>query len=123
MKPLLIIILLTAIISAAPAFEHNRTFTQPDGSTFTGTFKGDEYLHWIETANGEILVYDKASKQYEEAVITSETLKGSGRIYRAEERVKRARAFRSPQQQRDALHQLWLKKRQQEMRRRSGFKN
>lgn len=123
MKPLLITLLSAAVLFAAPAFERKRTFTQPDGSTFTGTLKGDEYLHWIETENGEILVYDKAAKQYEEAIVTPETLKGSGRIYREKSRTRRARDLRSPQQEREALRQLWLKKRQQEMQRRSGFKN
>ncbi len=121
MKPLLMAILLASVLFAAPAFERKRVFTQPDGSTFTGTFKGDEYLHWIETENGEILVYDKTAKQYEEAVVTPERLEGSGEMYRAGAHTKRARSLRSPQQTQKALHRLWLQKRRQEMRRRNGL--
>lgn len=84
MKQTLLIVFLSALLSAAPAFERERTFSQPDGTTFKGKVKGDEYLNWVETENGDIVLFNAKSKRFEFADINGSALKSSGRPYRAD---------------------------------------
>ncbi|MDR1563488.1 MAG: cell wall-binding repeat-containing protein [Oscillospiraceae bacterium] len=41
--------------SAVPALIQEQTFTQPNGSTFKGTLKGDELFNYVQTTDGSIL--------------------------------------------------------------------
>lgn len=45
---------------AMPAYPKPITVTQPDGRTVTIRLRGDERLHWAETADGYTLLRDKA---------------------------------------------------------------
>ncbi len=53
----------------APAFKGSIKFKQSDGSTFSGKLKGDEWFNWIEDKKGDIIKYNKKSKNYEYAMI------------------------------------------------------
>ena len=117
-KPLFLMITTAIVLFAAPAFERNRTFVQPDGTTFTGKVRGDEFLHWIEAADGSVLVYNPETKRYETAVITEKGLSPSRREYRPSNIRKAASAARA--QEHRKLRELWLKRRESEMHRRSG---
>ena len=50
------VIFLTLQLSARPARPGSHTFTQPDGSTFTATCVGDEFLKIIKTADGHAII-------------------------------------------------------------------
>ena len=70
MKQLMILILLlSAVAYAAPAAPGERAFTQPDGSQFRATLKGDEWFNWVALDNGYVALYSHASKAYEYAVV------------------------------------------------------
>ncbi len=112
MNYVLSLTLLAAVLSAAPAFERSRTMIQNDGSSFQAKMKGDEYLHWIETAEGVILIYNKESENYEHALIRNDTLAPSGKAFRA---ASKNRMLQSASLQesisKEALSELWLQKR------------
>ena len=52
-----------------PAFPGLVELTQPDGSTFKGTQKGDEWFSWIETEDGNIVLRHRENYQFEYARI------------------------------------------------------
>ncbi len=81
MKLLITFALLSQLIFAAPAFQGQRTFTQPDGSIITYRMQGDEYLHWLESENGEILLYSEKNRRLESATLKDNSLKASGIAY------------------------------------------
>jgi len=78
MKYLLLITLMTPLLLAAPAFNGKRTFTQPDGETIEYRLQGDEYLHWLETNDGRLMLYNKKNKQLESIKIEGDSIKPSG---------------------------------------------
>jgi len=78
MKHLLIIAFFSQLLLAAPAFHGKRTFTQPNGETIIYRLQGDEYLHWMEDENGNIMVLNKKNKRLESALIENNRLKASG---------------------------------------------
>ena len=104
--------LLSALLFAAPAFQGVRTFIQNDGSGFQAQIKGDEYLNWVETKNGDILIYNKEDQNYDYAVITEGELKPSGKKYSnsGTTSLRRASSFQSLSKQK--LYRLWRLKRQ-----------
>ncbi len=81
MKQLLIIVLLSQLLLAAPAYSGKRTFTQPDGTVITYRMRGDEYLHWLENEEGEVLLNNEATKRLEYATIKDGHLKASGVVF------------------------------------------
>ena len=81
MKLLIIFTLLSQLLFAAPAFQGQRTFTQPDGSVVTYRMQGDEYLHWLESENGDIILYSEKNRRLEAAVLKVNSLKASGVAY------------------------------------------
>ncbi|RLA73111.1 MAG: hypothetical protein DRG24_01135 [Epsilonproteobacteria bacterium] len=111
---LLSLTLLAATLSAAPAFEKSRILIQNDGATFQAQMKGDEYLHWIETTGGSILIYNKKSKNYEHANIKNNALVPSGQAFRSasKQRIQQSASFQKEISQ-EALSELWIKKRQE----------
>lgn len=54
---------------SAPAFKGSMKFKQVDGSTFSGNLKGDEWFNWIEDNQGDIIKYNKKSKNYEYGIV------------------------------------------------------
>lgn len=53
------VIFLTLQLSARPARPGSQTFTQPDGSTFTATCVGDEFMKIIKTTDGHAIIRDE----------------------------------------------------------------
>jgi len=115
MKAIVLLVCTALLLTAAPAFERERTFTQPDGSTFKGRAQGDEFLHWIETESGDIVLYNPAAERFEYARITETDLQCSGVLYGADVRSASKRATAVP-----ALSRIWEQKRQVEMERRDA---
>jgi len=70
LSKLLILHLLTACLFAGPARPGTLDFVQEDGQTFSGTLKGDEWLHWVSLPNDYVAIFNPQSKNYEYAVIT-----------------------------------------------------
>jgi len=54
---------------AVPAFKGSIKFQQNDGSTFSGKLQGDEWFNWVEDTEGNIIKYNKKSKNYEYGVV------------------------------------------------------
>lgn len=67
-KVMLLLSMLTCVYSV-PAYKGSIKFKQNDGSTFSGKIKGDEWFHWIEDNQGDIIKYNKKSKNYEYVVV------------------------------------------------------
>lgn len=67
-KVILFVSMITFAFSA-PAYKGSIKFQQNDGSTFSGKLKGDEWFNWIEDKQGDIIKYNKKSKNYEYAMI------------------------------------------------------
>ena len=78
MRHLILFALFAQLLLAAPAFHGKRTFTQPDGTVVEYRAQGDEHLNWMESKNGDILLYSKKNKRLEHAEIKDNTLKASG---------------------------------------------
>ena len=49
------LLLLSTGVSAAPAPNIEQQFTQPNGVSFAGTLRGDEFFHFLEAQDGSIL--------------------------------------------------------------------
>lgn len=109
MKHLLYIALLSQLLIAAPAFQGKRTFTQPNGETITYRMHGDEYLHWFENENGDIMLYNKKNKRIESAVIKDGTLKASGHAF---SHTNRSASQNTPAISREMLLELQQKRRE-----------
>ncbi len=81
MKLLISLTLLTQLLIAAPAFQGKRTFTQPDGTVVIYHNRGDEYLHYSETEDGEILLFNKEHNRMEHVKVLDNRLRPSGEAY------------------------------------------
>ena len=55
----ILVIILTFQLNARPARHVNVTLTQPDGSTFTASCVGDEFMKIIKTADGHAIARDE----------------------------------------------------------------
>ncbi len=74
----LLLLMITTLLTAAPAFQNQLTLRDSHGESFHAQLKGDEYLNWFESDVGEILVFNKQHKRYEYAEIRHQTLVPSG---------------------------------------------
>lgn len=114
MKYFLLLFVAHTLVMGAPAFEHRKWFRQPDGSAFIGTPKGDEHLQWIESDEGEILIYVKERRRYEPAEIDQNNLRGTGTPFKAStnprEKVDKSGEKRISK---DVLLMLWKNKRRE----------
>ena len=90
LKFLLLFLLLIANMFAAPAFHGEQSFKQSDGTSFLGTLRGDEYLNWIQSDNGDVVLYNKKSKQYEYAIIKNDNLEASGYKFNPQQSLKKS---------------------------------
>ena len=75
-------LLLGINLMATPTLTKKRTFTQNDGSTFSGRLQGDAFLHWIEAEDGSILLYNKKTATFEYAEIKNGNLVSTHQAYR-----------------------------------------
>jgi len=100
--------MMISTLLAAPAFYGKRTFTQNDMSTFQGELKGDEYLHWIETNNEKIVIYNEKTQNHDYALIKNQQLLPSGQTFKP----KQVRSIsQSKTLSKEAVHKLWMEKR------------
>lgn len=111
LRCLLLILFATLHLAAAPAFQEERSFKQDDGSSFSARLQGDEYLNWIETSDEEILLFNKASKQYEHAIIKEGKLLPSGQKFTPGSKEKKSAPYGKRVQKKELI-ELWKKKRQ-----------
>lgn len=94
LKHIIILLFFLSNIFAVSPIQGKITFTKKDGSTFEGYLKGDEYLSWIKTENGDLVVFNNKSRDYEYAKIKEEdgikSLIGSGIEYKPKYGIKKA---------------------------------
>lgn len=91
---------------AAPALSKKVLLTQPDGSSFTATQRGDEYLNWIETEDGSILILNDKEGDFEYAIIDGFELKGNNVTYHKTDSKARDGGVTKEQ-----IYQLWQMRR------------
>ena len=113
MRILIIMALLAPFLFAAPAFHGKRTFVQPDGTTVEYRVRGDEYLHWNQTKDGDILLYSKQNKQLEHAIIKEGKLQASGVVF--SDKVKSRKTTPVTRVSQKELRDLHAKKRQDKL--------
>ncbi|SFV74697.1 hypothetical protein MNB_SM-3-588 [hydrothermal vent metagenome] len=92
MRYFVLIFFFYVLLFGAPAMSTKRVFKNADGTTFVARAMGDSYLHWIQTDDGEILKYNKKTKNFEYATIKNNALVASGIEYSVHN-SKRARAL------------------------------
>jgi hypothetical protein len=80
-KILFLIVFLNFCLFGAPAFSVIKEFKQANGEVFYGIAKGNEFLNYIETLNGDILKYNPKTKNFEYAKILNDKLVPSGVKY------------------------------------------
>jgi len=105
---ILFMIFLTTALFATSTLTVLRTFTQSDGSTFKARLKGDARLHWIETEDGDILIFNKKSADFEYAKIEDGDLVLSGRKYKVTK--NRALHVRKESIKSEDLKNLWIQR-------------
>ena len=107
MKLLITLTLLSQLLIAAPAFQGKRTFTQPDGTVVNYQNRGDEYLHYAESDDGEILLYNTKTKQMEHVEIQDDALKPNGEAYtKSPSKKAKARTTKQPRVDKKSLRVL-----------------
>lgn len=111
-------LLLSTLLYAAPALQIERTFKQPDGTSFQGKWMGDEYLNWVLTSDGAILTFNKKNQAFEYASIHDDTLKASGQQYRPSPPADGTKAVPTKCIGQKELKTLWKKRRAAEQARR-----
>jgi hypothetical protein len=117
MKYLLILSFITSLLTAAPAFQGKRTFTQPDGTEVTYRQQGDEHLNWAESESGDILLFSKKNKRFEFAEIRDNMLEASGIPFSGAATAKSpsAAAVTPPKVSKEALRALYEKRRDEHL--------
>ena len=65
---------------AAPASPDPEYFTQPDGTVVRVSVKGDEFLGWIEDADGSLIIFDLENNGYCHAVWTDDGPVSTGEL-------------------------------------------
>lgn len=75
------ILLFATMLCATSTLTKERLFTQNDGTTFKGRLQGDAFLHWIQSEDGSIVLFNKKSATFEYAEIRDGDLKLSGKPY------------------------------------------
>lgn len=78
MKVTLVVLLCIQYLLAAPAYNKERSFIQPNGEVVVYSLNGDEHLHWFESKYENIMLYSKKNKRMESVIIEGNTLKASG---------------------------------------------
>jgi len=100
----------TLPLYAVSALSKPREYRTEAGTPFGGTPKGDEYLHWIETDEGGVVLYNKQTRRFEPARIREGRLEPAGEAYRHDGSDKGA--------DKAALRELWKAKREAAAQRR-----
>lgn len=96
MRFFLLCITFSTLLAAAPAFEKERIYTQSDGTTFKAKPQGDEYLHFLKTTEGAILLYNPVTKNFDYAKIENDRLVPSGTPYKTgKTKLRKSAAYSS----------------------------
>ncbi len=114
MKSIVLLLLATVLLTAAPAFQGNLDLRDSNGAFFRAQLKGDEYLNWFESDAKEILLFNKEKQRYEYAEIRNNTLVPSG-IAKEAHTKKRLRHNLTAAQ----VRALWREKRSQAIQQRN----
>lgn len=117
MRQILFLTLFSSLLFAAPAYHGKRTFTQPDGSKVEYRNRGDEYLHWRENQEGDILLLNHRGDALEYAKIKEGNLVPSGEVYNRSKQLRSvSKRSQSHRVSREDLKVLYRQKRQQKHR-------
>ncbi len=109
MKIIILVISFVLISFAAPVFSVQKTYRQSDGTTFTATPKGDEYLNYIQTPQGDILLYNPKTKNYDYATVKNNSLVPSGIPYQKNNSFKKATSYKTYKKpSKEDLKQLYI---------------
>ena len=106
MKYIVTFLIFVNILLAAPALDVSREFKQADGTTFTARAQGNQHLNWVETPDGEILRYNRESKNFEYANIKDNQLKASGTAYNKSNSLRARSLGQINKVDKDALFKL-----------------
>jgi len=68
---IILAIAIPSIVSAVPAYTGDIEFKQGDKTTFTAKLKGDEWFSWIEDNRGNVITFNKVTKNYEYGIVKS----------------------------------------------------
>jgi len=112
MKMVFILGIISTTLFSAPAFNKMRLFTNSDGSKFHARAQGDQYLHWLESEDGEILKYNPQHKVFEYAIIKNDSLQASGTRYQKNNSIRVRSIAHIKKLKRKDLYRLWQKKHQ-----------
>lgn len=82
MKAFFLLLFASSLLFSAPALSLWRTYVQSDATTFQAIPQGDEYLHFLKTKNGDILIFNPKTKNFDYAEIKNDRLAPSGIPYR-----------------------------------------
>ena len=66
---IILAIAIPSIVSAVPAYTGPIEFKQADNSTFSAKMKGDEWFNWLEDKKGNVITFNKATKNYEYGIV------------------------------------------------------
>jgi len=69
MIKLILFVCMISLVYSVPAYKGTIKHKQNDGSSFSGKLQGDEWFNWIEDKHGDIIKYNKKSKDYEYGMI------------------------------------------------------
>ncbi len=115
MRHFVLLSFLVSLLLAAPAFHGKRTFTQPDGTEVTYRLQGDEHLNWMESENGDILLFSKKNKRLEFAEIRNGTLQPSGVPFSGADAAAARSASQQPRVTREEIAELHKKRRDEHL--------
>ena len=105
MRYIFTLFFLATFLYGAMAFPGKRIYMQKDGTTFSGHAVGDEFLHYIQTQEGDILLYNPTTKNYEYAVVKNDRLVPSGIAYKPKKRQSKIQRS-VPKISKKTLHEL-----------------
>ncbi len=94
LKILVFSLILSNLAFGMPVLSIQRTYKQADGTTFKATPKGDEYLNFLVTPNGDILLYNPKTKNFDYATIKNNSLMPSGIKYTNQNNLKKASIYK-----------------------------
>ena len=106
-KTILLLLTLATWSFATSAYHGKITFKQDDGTVFQGQLKGDEWFNWVEDTQGDIILYNNSSKNYEYA----ETKMENGKMILIPSGNKVGFSGDKTQISHDTLIQIWAEKR------------
>ena len=110
---IILAIAIPSIVSAVPAYKGDIAFKQADKTTFTAKLKGDEWFSWIEDGRGNIITFNKTTKNYEYGIV--KTINGFLELVpsgvKANDTTNKSASSRSLKKiDRDVLSQIWQEK-------------